>query len=296
MEINSTDTVRREVEIDTKLASLWEAEAKIESSLDSNRVSLAHSLSIRAEYHGRSRTPYFPAWAELQEKAQDKLRSGQYAGSYVEREIREKLAKHDTLIAQHGAIRDQAAPLEAIYRAEQWSRFFIVQNNNGHIHSSMECSTCNRQTSERTRFGWLPNLSGLNEADAVEAHGMILCSVCFPSAPVEWTNGVSKVDQATKAARAAEKAEKDAAKAAKAITDIDGSPLRSIYGTIKTEISARRELSSALFNVLLGYGDNYNVLAERIAAAIAHKTGENAAELLKVGREKAAKKYAKEVG
>lgn len=78
------------------------------------------------------------------------------------------------------------APLDAEWdRRGGWSRFFIVQNNNGHIHSNMHCSTCY----VRTQFGWLPDLSGLTEADAVEAHGTILCSVCFPSAPVEWTVG-----------------------------------------------------------------------------------------------------------
>lgn len=78
------------------------------------------------------------------------------------------------------------APLDAEWdRRGGWSRFFLVQNNNGHIHSSMNCSTCYA----RTEYGWLTELSGLTEADAVEAYGTILCSVCFPSAPVEWTVG-----------------------------------------------------------------------------------------------------------
>ena len=60
-----------------------------------------------------------------------------------------------------------------------------MQNHGGHIHSTMACSTC-RPT---TVFAWLPELSGLSEKDAVEAYGPLLCSVCFPSAPVEWTVG-----------------------------------------------------------------------------------------------------------
>ena len=39
------------------------------------------------------------------------------------------------------------------------------------------------------RYGWLPKLSGMTEAEAVEEHGPALCSVCFPSAPVEWQGG-----------------------------------------------------------------------------------------------------------
>jgi hypothetical protein len=63
-----------------------------------------------------------------------------------------------------------------------------------------------------------------DEADAVEQQGEILCSVCFPSAPVEWTNGTSNNDKAAKAERAALKAERLAKKTAKALVpeDIDG--------------------------------------------------------------------------
>jgi hypothetical protein len=70
-------------------------------------------------------------------------------------------------------------------RYEGWSRFFMVPD--GHIHSSMGCPTCNKMGNS-TRFNWLPQLSGLGEADAVAEHGAVLCTVCFPSAPVEYTN------------------------------------------------------------------------------------------------------------
>ena len=62
-----------------------------------------------------------------------------------------------------------------------WSRFFLVQ----HIHSNQYCSSF-RPT---TRVGWLPEVSGLTEAEAVAEYGAILCTICFPSAPVEWTQG-----------------------------------------------------------------------------------------------------------
>lgn len=79
-------------------------------------------------------------------------------------------------------------PLDDRYNAAPWSRFFIVTSSNGHIHSSMYCSTC-RPT---TGFGWLSELSGLTEVDAVAAHGPLLCTVCFPLAPIEWTIGRPK--------------------------------------------------------------------------------------------------------
>lgn len=81
----------------------------------------------------------------------------------------------------------QTAPYQAEFKARRWSRFFLVQNNGGHIHSSMDCSTCNKR-GQATRFGWLPELSGKTEPEAVAEHGAILCTVCYPSAPVEWTD------------------------------------------------------------------------------------------------------------
>ena len=91
-------------------------------------------------------------------------------------------AAHDAAVIAHSHVVD----FNRAYYG--WSRFFIVRNHGGHIHSSLACSTC-RPTTE---FGWTPELSGLDEAHAVAAYGAILCTVCFPSAPVEFTSGVSK--------------------------------------------------------------------------------------------------------
>lgn len=104
-------------------------------------------------------------------------------------------------LAEHRAevrrLRAEMETLEEVYTAEGgWSRFFVVTSSAGHIHSSMSCSTC-RPT---TTYGWLPQLSGRTEAEAVEAHGPALCSVCFPSAPVETVGGKLTKSQAAKAA------------------------------------------------------------------------------------------------
>lgn len=83
-----------------------------------------------------------------------------------------------TSVAAVWAVRDHDA---ANYRG--WGRFFLVPD--GHIHSSTGCHSL-RPT---TRIGWLPELSGETEAEAVALHGAMLCTHCFPSAPVEWTDG-----------------------------------------------------------------------------------------------------------
>lgn len=84
----------------------------------------------------------------------------------------------------------ETEPYQAEYqRRGGWSRFFQVPD--GHVHSTVLCSTCNKM-GKATRFGWLPQWSGRSEAEALEAlvtesAKTILCTVCYPSAPVEWT-------------------------------------------------------------------------------------------------------------
>lgn len=108
-------------------------------------------------------------------------------------------AKIDTLQAQAREVLAEADPHQAEYRRRGcWSRFFLVKNNGGHIHSSMNCSTCNKM-GKATRFGWLPELSGQTDVDAaataIATHGSIFCTTCFPDAPVAWTNGTKPADK-----------------------------------------------------------------------------------------------------
>jgi hypothetical protein len=99
------------------------------------------------------------------------------------------VARLDTARAELDRCGTDQRPLDDRYNASPWSRFFLVTSSDGHIHSSMSCSTC-RVTTE---FGWLPELSGQTEADAVAAHGPLLCTVCFPSTRSGWTAGQRKI-------------------------------------------------------------------------------------------------------
>lgn len=86
--------------------------------------------------------------------------------------------------------------LEDVFLARTWSRFFLVTSSAGHVHRSRSCPTC-RPT---TTFGWLPELSGKTEADAVALLGPALCSTCFSSAPAEMVGGKVTKAAAAKAA------------------------------------------------------------------------------------------------
>lgn len=102
-----------------------------------------------------------------------------------------RLVELNSAIAQ---VRAALEPGEAEWdRRNGWTRFYIVPG--GHIHSSTRCHSLK----PTTRIGWLPELSGRDEAAAVAEHGALLCTHCYPSAPVEWTNKL-ELDAAAKAA------------------------------------------------------------------------------------------------
>lgn len=155
----------------------------------------------------------------------------------------EKIERETNRLNEAEAIIDE---LEAIYDVNNWTRFYLVAG--GHIHARTNCATCYFST----RFQWVTELSGMTETDAVEKFGSILCSVCFPSAPVEMTNGESKQKQEARAERDAKKAERLAKKQAAALVpdDIDGGLVVTVGNSserIKTIRAAKSWLTDAAF-------------------------------------------------
>jgi hypothetical protein len=164
------------VEVDTHLSEVWTASETARDRLASTRDYAHTQTGERPIYIGRRR-----AWRASHADAVEKLREMAQTDRMPFRrdEYQRTIDKIDELNAEAEALNAEARQFEEIV---DWQRFFLVTNKNGHIHATMGCSTC-RVT---TRFAWLPTLSGLTEADAVAAHGARLCSVCFPTAPVEW--------------------------------------------------------------------------------------------------------------
>ena len=101
---------------------------------------------------------------------------GSLPTSYAERFTEARIALED-------AQRD-VSDCNNEYRSRPWSRYYLVTSSDGHIHSSTQCSTCNKGH-EPTGFALVPYLSGSSSEDAVADLGSALCSVCFPDAPVE---------------------------------------------------------------------------------------------------------------
>lgn len=97
--------------------------------------------------------------------------------------------------AESTAATAHAAFVQADRQYKGWSRFYLVKSNNGHIHRDMHCHSC----TPSTQYGWLVELAGLTDKDAVKTYGGILCTFCYPEAPVEWTDGENKVEAKQKA-------------------------------------------------------------------------------------------------
>lgn len=178
-------------ETDTALAELYTELYRQHDRLDVLERNAQQQAGATFHYRGRQRvtdTTVGEALATLRadvaahaHEADDDygytlIRGGTSIGS-----IRTTLERHAETAAAIADLDRRIDELEATYTG--WPRYFLVTSSQGHIHSTMSCHTC-RPT---TRYGWLPSLSGQDEEQAVAAHGPALCSVCFPSAPVEWT-------------------------------------------------------------------------------------------------------------
>jgi hypothetical protein len=180
--------VRHEVEVDSKLAELYARLTKANHDLDVNKLTLARYAEVKPRHVTRTRREVTETTAELLRMIEGKLEADKFMLYEVD-QVKQTVARHEALLAERESIIEQRRPLNDEFDAKRWSRFFLVTSSaGGHIHSSMSCPT----TRITTGFGWLPELSGLTERDAVEAHGTILCSVCYPTAPVAWTLGHEK--------------------------------------------------------------------------------------------------------
>jgi hypothetical protein len=289
------------VEIDTKLAALYFEGQKAEQGIEIAVVAIRRALGQQQVWQGR-RQVWTVNPAETVEAARSRG-DAPVVGAAASRTYADLVGKYDAAVKALADVEAAQQPLEAEYvRRGRWSRFFTVSD--GHVHSSMTCSTCNRGR-YATRFGWNADLSGTTEADAVAKLGPALCTVCFPSAPVEWTAGPVRKTRDEIAA------ERETAKAAamvsdpKLIADVDGTPLKVDGDTLRTvrsaEIKAVDALVWAAHSRHIGEAKEANALrhethTRKIAAALAHKNGTTTADELARITAKAVKKIRKESG
>ncbi len=192
---------RTPTDIDTELAGYYAERTALQQKLDAREKELARMRREPRYYSANS----IPSYEEAIEKLEQEL----------------------------DAVRAKELPLEAEWQRRQWTRAFIVTNVGGHVHRTLACST----TFPTTSWEWLPQYSGHDEAEIVDAAGVLSCTVCYPSAPSDSLNRPSSIvtrDKAERDARRAARekaaAEKAAKKAAKTVRHPDGLPTYGTYG------------------------------------------------------------------
>jgi len=199
--MNDTKTLHQfAVEVDTEIVRIYDELWKLHNFADICFERIRYAVPTRIERGDGWRSPieYFIVTKDGKdttyelETVRTFLAEGKFDARWGEDvKIKDALDKYDALVVECKA--RYAELREWTDKYTGWSRFYLVSG--GHIHASMDCSTCNNGKSA-TNFIWLPQLSGLTEADAVASEGAFLCTVCFPSAPVEFTNGHDLAEQA----------------------------------------------------------------------------------------------------
>jgi hypothetical protein len=193
-------TVRHEVEVDTAIVEAYAKAAEAIGAVERCTYEVREictGLIVRRHGHYGEREYFFAD--ETKFTAEEAYRRYE-AGTLKVVDYKVLVTANFDKYVEKAAARDEAL---ATYKActaryEGWKRFYLVPG--GHIHNTMHCTTCNKNGAT-TQFAWLPELSGLTEADAVAAHGAWLCTVCFPTAPVEYTNADALAKAAKKEAR-----------------------------------------------------------------------------------------------
>jgi hypothetical protein len=259
----------RAQEIDTEQAGLYEAGLKLAQRRGSLLEQLHHAVGdLRSHDGGRGRTRKV-SWQlsdpEAVERGRTLLEQGRdnnlsMGAGFIFRTLGQLTEIHEEQRTTAARIFE----LERIYRADPWSRFFpVVSSPNGHIHSSMNCSTCYPTTG----YKWIPSLSGLTMAEAVADQGEYLCSVCFPDAPVRWCRDRS---EDRKAEAAAERERRAAAKLVKNLAEAE--QFRGYNGDRVTTVAAARQAIRDAVEMRHYSGWNVPHRAYAVAAAEAART------------------------
>ncbi len=150
--------MRREAQIDTEIAAaygvLMEKSHRVDSVADQIRYLIPSSMRTRER-------AYMVIDGKIEVASVKRLRTMFEAGEIGPKDgynrdfYADEFAKYDERKVELGTA--QADYQEKNSQYEGWSRFFLVPG--GHIHSSLNCSTCNKE-GKSTNFGWLPDLSG----------------------------------------------------------------------------------------------------------------------------------------
>lgn len=257
-------------EIDTEIARLQEQQASVTATVARAHMMLTSKYSTESE-RDEARAAYSDAMGKIR--------------------VLEGLV--DALQAEFG-------------RRGGWMRYYVVNNNNGHLHTNTHC----QNTYDTTEWVWMPGMSGMTKAQAVVEGGSLTCLSCFPEFRTEIELGreprfetprMRKTREEREAA-AAKKAEKTAKATANAVYGEDGKVLQlpDFFGKmqpVKSEISCNRLVMQAATDLAF-YGthpdeDNWKLTIDLGLKALARKRGTTVEHERALVDAKIAKKMAK---
>lgn len=160
----------------------------------------------------------------------DEVEPGSYSSHFWTPEKRAAaVARIEANDAKFYALHAEAAPLEARYATERWNRYYLVDNNNGHVHTHTACRTCY----DTTQFVWLVDFSGADHGTVTEEAGELSCAECFPNLPAEIMKRKTRIEdpakRKTRLEREAAKAAREAKRLEKALLPT-GEPLKVSLG------------------------------------------------------------------
>lgn len=167
------------VEFDEHAQAEAQKASKARSRHDSRLHTLHRAIGDRKQPSG--------AWGKSDEQTLQAAREwvmladGGAASEPTGARIRQPLRDAEQSQQELEEARQRVEDLEEAFRIRGgWNRAFLVSNANGHVHSSMSCSTC-RPT---TTFAWMTQYSGAEEDAIVADAGHRACTACYPSAPL----------------------------------------------------------------------------------------------------------------
>ncbi|MEJ8654854.1 hypothetical protein WKI65_44155 [Streptomyces sp. MS1.AVA.3] len=283
-------------QVDAMFAIVDEAFAKLEAKRERAWTSLHRALGDKLRGHGRTQT-----WGLPRDEAEAKARTAATADpAGTTAKALAHLDAADTAMRElNQGVRKRLD--DEFTRRGGWTRAFLVQGPGGHVHSSEDCSTCNRM-GQRTRFVRMVDYSGKSESEIIEDARSRACTVCYRNAPVEALRQPTRMfgpdeiaAQAARAEREAKKKAKQAKDAANAITDVNGGPLYDVpegmgyRSVIKTLRAARFEITDRCWRAA-HWGDKDGRHARAIAflaPSIATKEGKTTEQVITEAEQRA---------
>jgi hypothetical protein len=202
--------------------------------------------------------------AGLEKIRKDRARYDQADSYYrmvTQEDIERQAQLKPKLEGQLVKLRELVAPLHAEFeRRDGWTRWYLV----AHLHYDVSGSRCNRRpTSDHY---WVTDYSGKSEAEVIKLAGTLVCTTCFPDAPVTTRQPhprLMRPEVAHALAIKEQKAREKAAKEASWMRMPDGELLFAVEyrqgefkndGQLKTERAANNRALQDLANLAIWFG------------------------------------------